>query len=366
MKKISIADPVVATFCSWLFLFVMGNIQISEYSRELELGTNYLLLSILMVTLLLIGRRKVPRIENKIKVKNAVIIIYALIFLMWFFVNVLYSGYVPLLNLIGTGDSGYLDFGLKSISGFLNAAGCGVLAAVCFAYNINKKNKILYFVIAFLIVGVFVLTYTRQNVLTSLIQISSMLYMMGKIKFKKIIVGGLVFLMIFSIAGSFRSGDIKDIAKIKKEYMWVPEPVIWLYSYSYFNVLNLENVTNSSGVPKLDGSSVATLIPSVFRAEKEDLDLLAVSNFNVKSAASDIYYDLGYLGVIGIFFIINYVVSLIYNRKKHTPYSLYCISVLWFCGAFSFFVNFWFYLPVISQLLICYPLFRLSFKSFEK
>lgn len=362
LKIISLADPAVATFGSWFFLFIMGNIEMSQYSRALEKNTNILLLSILFATSLLISKRRKPVVGVSERINNLPVLIYLTIFVVGFFVNIIFSGYVPLIKLILTGESDYLEFGLKSISGFLNAIGCGLLVlATLLLQEKGRAKKIIYYFIFIVVLSVFVLSYTRQNILTSFVQIGFVMYIIGKINLRKIVVFATAFLFLFSFAGSFRSGDIKEIAKIKEEYLWVPEPIIWLYSYSYFNVLNLENVTKSPDVPKLDGSSFSTLLPSVLRTEKEESDFLAVSNFNVKSAASDLYYDMGFWGVMFTFFILTLSAIKVYSIRSHTPYTIYCVSVLWFCGAFSFFVNFWFYLPVISQLIICYPLFKYTF-----
>lgn len=366
MKIFSIVDPVIATLLSWLFLLVIGNLELSYYSRPLQQSTNHLLISIAIVCLLFVRKRFFPRMEKNFKINILPLVFYLIVFCIGFILNSIYSGYIPLVSLIADGDSKYLDFGVKSISGFLNAMGCGIFVYSVMLLVIGDNHRCISFLSIGVVVFVFVMSFSRQNLLTSLIEALIVCYIFGKINIKKIIAVVVGSLMLFSIAGSYRSGDIKEIARVKDDYMWVPESFVWVYSYSYFNVLNLENIISAPDSPRFDGSSFANLLPSFIRGEKRESDFLAVSNFNVRSAAAELYYDIGYYGVVLFFVIVCYLTSRLYSKKKHDPYSIYCISVFWFCGAFSFFVNFWFYLPVISQLVINYPLLKMSIKNSKK
>jgi len=101
-----------------------------------------------------------------------------------------------------------------------------------------------------------------------------------------------------------------------------------------------------------NGSSLASLIPSFLRPEFEGGTNLEVVNFTISSYINPIFQDIGYYGLI-VFTgcVIAFTVSF-YKKavayKNFRAISIY--SVLAFCAFFSFFVNFWFYLPIIFQI----------------
>ncbi len=179
--------------------------------------------------------------------------------------------------------------------------------------------------------------------------------MRGKISLRKIATGLAVSGVLFSIVGNFRTGSIRQIAGIDED--WVPDPVVWLYSYSYFNIANVDNLIARSNAPYYDGSSFNRLLPSFLRPESDQENpYLLLINFNVSSYMFPIYNDIGEAGVLVLTLIAIYMTSKRYSRIDR-PSSISQVGtfcVLYFCASFSFFFNFWFFLPVIFQLFFFY------------
>ena len=61
----------------------------------------------------------------------------------------------------------------------------------------------------------------------------------------------------------------------------LPTIIVWLYAYSYFNVLNLENMITRSGAPFYDGSMWRQLLPSVLRPASVHASYLQLTSMNV-------------------------------------------------------------------------------------
>jgi hypothetical protein len=196
---------------------------------------------------------------------------------------------------------------------------------------------------------------TRQNIISLLIE-AFVVYNFTVRKFSpfRLLIFITISLLIFGMLGDFRLGkDIVEIARIKDEYSWIPSAAIWLYSYSYFNILNLDNAVELFRTPAMDLTSVSRLIPSFLRPElNEPEGILEVSSFTVGSFILPIYRDLGYWPLIILFYFFC-LLGKYYHKKIHFRNSYKTItsySVIYFCFLFSFFENFWFYLPIIFQL----------------
>ncbi len=195
---------------------------------------------------------------------------------------------------------------------------------------------------------------TRQNIISLIFEI--LIFYTFKVKpinIKKILIYLLIVISCFGFLGELRSGDIKDLVGLKAQYSWIPVSFIWIYSYGFFNLLNLDNLVHSGYFALFNGSSLASLIPSFLRPDFEGGDnVLEVVNFTISSYINPIFQDMGYYGLIIFtgcviaFTVSFYKKAVVYKNFK--TISIY--SVLAFCAFFSFFVNFWFYLPIIFQI----------------
>jgi oligosaccharide repeat unit polymerase len=340
----------------WILLFIFLNLPITTYSREIDSLT--LKLMCIPVSLSVIISTEFIRLKNGIS--KAVAVVFAknkyniLLFvgLILFMINFLASGFLPLINSIQTGNSDYFDYGVKGLNGMFYAyANALCLLSYMLYLDTNKKKYIVHVGIIMLI---FLLCLTRQNIISAVTEIFILhSFKRGLISKKKMLIYVSILLFAFGALGELRSGDIKGIMGLKEEFFWLPTAFIWVYSYGFFNLLNLDNLVTSKIFGIFDGSSTSNLIPSFFRPKFESQpDLLEVINFNISSYLNPILRDWGFSGVFIFTVIVVFLTVKSYQYAKNyssfKSIGIYC--VLLFCALFSFFINFWFYLPIIFQI----------------
>lgn len=364
--RFEILNVWVAFSAPWLMIILFSILPISEYSREINITTLQIIVIILSIGLFMLptsSRYLDYKPQKKYAVSKKVFLTFFFFYLALSILNIVLAGYVPLLNLFFTGNSGYMAFGVKGLYGFYNAFS-NALGLTAFYLWIVRRDK-LYGLVFFTVLMFFLLFMTRQNMLSLLVEAFVVYNLVArKFSFMKVAVIGIIALLCFGILGDFRTGiDVKDLARIKEEFLWLPSAVIWLYSYSYFNILNLDNVVVLYQVPMMDFSSVSSLIPSFLRPSFDGTEnVLEISSYTVGSFISPIYRDLGFSSFISFFVIFCLLTRYYYNRllARNSFEDICSYSVVYFCFLFSFFENFWFYLPIIFQLVFI-KLFRISF-----
>lgn len=346
----------------WLIILFFSLLPISDFHRLVSVDVVRLISLLLCVSLFILPGdiKSKPTIHESLLVRKSLFLAFLIFYCAFSFLNVILAGYVPLVNLITSGDSAYMNFGVKGIYGLFNAFS-NAFGLTAFYLWMKTKERIYGFVY-FLVLSVFILFVTRQNVISLIVE-SFALYIIfvKKVPFSKLFVGALLLLFLFGLFGDIRLGDsIAQKAGVIDIYQWLPSAFVWFYSYFYFNLLNLDNALQVYTNPMFDMSSVLGLLPSFFRPAIEDgVDVLEVANFTVGSFILPIYRDLGFLGVILTFSIFCVWGRIASDRvKASSDYVAVCdYAVLYFCFSFSFFENFWFYLPVIFQILF-FRLFR--------
>jgi oligosaccharide repeat unit polymerase len=361
------ADPInfaVAFVLPWTGILLFSALEISEYSREISRAAVLAVATVVAIagTVTPALRTRSSRVISISEPTRASFWILLLIYAGFCILNVALAGYIPLVNAILHGDSGYMDFGVKGIYGLFNAY-ANALGLYAFILWL-KFNRSLYKYTFFVVLLMFLIFVTRQNMISLLVECFVVYnFIIRRVAVKSMLVLSALVLIVFGYIGDLRVGqDIADIARIKEQYRWIPSSVIWLYSYCYFNILNLDNVIAISHSPVFDGSSLAQLLPSFLRPQYlDEAELLEVSSFTVNSFISPIIRDFGLPGLAALFLLFCRV-GLLYRSMVHRKSSLLGVtgySVLYFCFLFSFFVNFWFYLPVIFQLAFFWAFDRL-------
>jgi oligosaccharide repeat unit polymerase len=357
--RFDITNAWVAFAVPWFMILVFGTLGISEYSRDVSPRTITVVVSLIAIAAAFIPPVRLPvaldqggdSLANPVRFRALVGV-----FLLLAGLNIAVAGYVPLIQLLLTGDSGYMGFGIKGVYGFFNAFSNALGITAFYLWMIERKN--VYRNVFFLVIGIFLLFMTRQNIISLLVESFVVFNLIRKrVTTVQIVVMVSVTLFLFGVIGDLRVGkDITDLAKITDEYKWVPKAGIWMYAYFYFNLLNLDNAVNA-GPPYLDFSSFSQIIPSFLRPASDHAeDLLEVSQFTVGSFVTPLYRDLGIIGLWVLFFC--FCLGLEAYRKRiqgeRTFVAITSYSVMYFCFMFSFFENFFFYLPVIFQLFFLY------------
>ena len=376
LYKFDYLHPSVAYLLPWLMILIFSILPISRFARPIDFETYDVLLATVFAWLIgcagaqPASSRKSPHLMPSKQVglpmefKSNFALLFALgFFALYFFaaVNIIFSGYIPLLSLLTTGDSRYLDFGLPSVYGaflaYANAIGC-------LAYYVYLRTRRSPYLILFLSVfAVHVAFITRQNLVTLLVEAFVIRCLtIGRLSRISIIGCLALTLLGFSLLGSLRSGDAKELFGVQQEFMWVPTSIVWLYAYSYFNALNLDNTIMLSGAPFFDGFMWQTLLPSILRpSSNHELELYQeVSTAAASSYMYPVYMDIG-KGVVAWTGALGLVTSVAYHRALHYQrfVDIATYSCLFFCALLSFFVDFWLYLPVIFQLFFFW-LFHLT------
>jgi len=359
--KFDYLNPLLAYLLPWTVITLLSTVEISKYSRPVSEKTYTVLLAIeviVVVTYYLAVLSK-PLRKRKPQQRNANLGRYRVLVLFYIAMtgfNVLAAGYIPLIRGIQTGDTGYLDFGVHGIFGFYNAF-ANALGVLSF-YLYLKTGRKQFVWVCVLILAVFVLFVTRGNVISFLVE-SFVVYCLvrGRVSRRILVAGATAAVILFGVAGNLRSGSVKDIAGVKEEYRSLPDTVIWVYAYSYFNILNFDNVATNPHFPAYDGSSLFGLLPSVLRPTVAyNEQVLEVPEFNVLSYIAPVYADVGLWGAILFTAGVTWWGTWSYQHalEESSFYAITKYSVLFYCALFSFFANFWLYLPIIAQI----PLFK--------
>lgn len=360
--RLDYLHPAVAFLVPWLMILIFATIPISRYSRDLEFPTGQTLLIAMMAWLASTTLAPVvsqaegsvaepPRLELKNGFGSAVLVAY-LFLLAFAALNVAVSGFVPLLSLITTGDSGYTSFGVPSVYGaflaYANALGC----LVFYVYLCGRRRAYLLMFLS--ILALHIAFVTRQNIVTLLVEAFVIRCMTVRRTSRAVIVGITALGLVgFSFLGELRSGDIKQLIGVEPEYMWLPTASIWLYAYSYFNVLNLNNMITLSGAPLFNGVMWQSLLPSVLRgADADPYEYNEISSMTVSSYIYPVYLDVGPVGLVIFTLVFGFVTTLAYRnalrRRRFVDIATY--ACLFYCALLCFFSNFWLFLPVIFQL----------------
>jgi oligosaccharide repeat unit polymerase len=373
--KLDYLHPAVSYLVPWLTILFFSTVPISKYAHGLELPTAQVLLAVILAWLLsttgasaagprvadYTGGEK-PRLDVVSGFGTAVLMGFMFLYALAL-VNVAVSGYVPLLSQIATGDSRYDTFGVPSVYGaflaYANALGC----LAFYAYVCGRRR--IYLGLFLSVLALHFVFVSRQNMITLLAEafvIRSLTT--GRVSRKAIVIVVALGLLGFSALGQLRGADIAGTIGVTPDYMWVPESLIWLYAYSYFNVLNLNNMVVASGAPYFDGGMWQTLLPSVLRPDVDHGSFLEIQSMTVSSYIYPVYMDIGAVGVVIYTILFGLASTAVYRRalqrRRFIDSATY--ACLFVCSLLSFFSNFWLYLPVIFQLFFFWLFHILLFK----
>ena len=360
------AEHWVALCVPWLMILAFSLVPLSEFSRPVSPETYQVVMIFIGCYLIgtLCGRKNAKVRDANLSFRSVRIGGLTAGHVAFSIANVLIAGNIPLFSAIqgGQGDASYIEFGLTGVYGFYLAYS-NFLGLLAF-YNFLVTKQTRYLAVVGWIMFVLVIFITRQNVVSLLVEMFVLFMLLrGGLSTLRLLFYVICVLIGFSMIGGLRTLDIRGIARIGDEWYWVPDFVIWLYSYSYFNLLNLDNMIRNVG-PSYDGGALLQMVPNFVKnalsivVKREGY--LEVSNFTVSSAVSDLYADSGYFSIIAIPIVAGIVAQRLLHKwvKRFDVRALFSYCVLYFCGLFSFFVNFWFYLPIIFQIVFVYVFLR--------
>jgi hypothetical protein len=263
---------------------------------------------------------------------------------------------VPLIRGITEGYSYYLTWGISGLTGFYYAFGNATATLAFIAWLLLGRR--IYIFVTLTIMFCYILVVSRYTVICIGVQCFAIFIVLRR-RFSLMTVASTVavLLFIFGLAGEWRSGDIKELAQVREEYQWVPAAIVWFYSYSYFGVMNLDNAVTSPETPFYDGSAFTDILPNILRPAYEHPNFLEIPIFNVATAYSPLYIDVGLGGALMLIALIMGLSAKAFGGATQRPTlcTIGIYAVLYFAAMISFFYNAWGYLPVMFQI----PLFLL-------
>ena len=361
-------DPVLAFALPWLVVLLSTLVDLSVFSRPVGNATFSLITACVMawwgsvsVAALLnstiqssVWRQRVGlRLPRVVRPQYLLVLLVLTAFALLTVAQVAVSGFIPLIEGLRGGTTRYLAFGIPTVYGLYLALANVLAMAALYRFAVTHRSRHLSLLV--LVILLFVLFVTRQNILTVAVAGLAIWSLVRKrLPTSLITAVGVAAVLGFAAFGEFRSGDIRQIVGVRADAPPIPSALVWVYSYGYFNILNLDNVVERGGGPHFDGSSFSSLVPTVFRQPASHPRLLDRPQFTVRSYLAELHLDVGPGGAILFTIAVALLTGFAYRHALHRPTlrSTGAYGVLYFCAVFAFFTNFWFYLPVVSQLVL--------------
>lgn len=371
VKNKKIYSPTFIFNFVWLITLSLYELKLSTLQQDLSNRT-ILIFWICIITYnticVLMKHIKMPSLQKKIKLEffrknfsvEKKVKIAKWIAIIIFIIQTIYSGGLPLIWKL-TGDSKiYFDYGIPSLTG----AWYGLV--ICLgAYSCSKKgiDKYIYMMIGILILS-------RQIIMSIIIEaiFFMILNKSKKISFKKLVLVGIIVFIGFNFLGNLRSGDnaMDTVFYPKEEYKELPSSFKWIYSYMTFSISNFNNLVGmTDGGVNYGVSMLSEILPTVVMDKVNlkpnyDSNYLVLINFNVSTYLPSAYLDFGLTGI----FLVNLLIGAIgiylykkYNKKPNIKnrllYSVFLHNIV-----FLFFINMFFYLPIICQYIYIWIIFK--------
>jgi len=365
-----IFNPVIIFAAIWLFVIVLFSMRLSALLEEsIDSAWFFYLISLtpfLAGYLFAFLPRKsialdVPVLTEISETYYKRFFIYFYFWLALTVVEIIYSGGFPFLWLITGSDKIYFDYGIPTIHGLLNALELALGIIAFYFYKVDKKKMFLMITIFFVIWNI--LLVTRQVIIVLLIEIAVVYFLMSDNKLKlvrKLAIYVILGVIGFGILGDFRSGGeafVKLASPTENWPTWLPSGFLWVYIYVTTPLNNLLfNFTFPIADPHIYfPNTLSLLLPSVIRNLVFDPSVYATGGnlvteaFNVSSAFTSPYTDMGYWGIVIFSFATGVFSNVIWFVKgiKKIFFHAIIIQII----VLSIFYNMYMYLPVVFQFV---------------
>jgi oligosaccharide repeat unit polymerase len=293
-------------------------------------------------------------------------------FIFWIVCTVLEiiaSGGLPIIWVFQGSSKTYFDFGIPSVHGLLNSMLLAIGIGQFGLFALDGKKRHLW--IPGWIFLWSILAITRNMMIVLLLECALVWGLVRGIRkrfFFRAVAGAMVLVLLFGYLGDFRTGaaSFRSTAAPTADYPdWLPSGVLWVYIYLATPVGNLVN-TATNVTPKYDllfPNTGALLFPTVLRkflygdaASTSQSGELVVDALNVSTAYVGPYQDFGHLGVLAFSLLFGLIAA--YSWKQRTFRDALIYAVLGQCLVLSVFFNHLFDLPIISQIVWLWFVFR--------
>lgn len=295
-----------------------------------------------------------------------------ILFWIWFLgslLEILFSKGFPLLWVLMGMDKLYVDFGIPSFHGIMNALYLQLMTIMFYVYIKYKEKK--YLLVILLMFSWPVLMLGRGILLSAILQMGCVYIYFNRVGFLKII--KMLALLIVVICCFGFLGDLRQTANpfayiVRDEYMAffenIPTGFLWFYVYLtaglsnfFFNIdLNLFNLNF--------GYSFSNMLPSLVRGyfdldARNDLFNFVDPNLNTSTIYAGFVSDFGMLGGVFLVGLIQVFICYTYRiLKKGHPWGIMAYAVSLQICAFSIFYDMFFLLPTLFQFLVTFMFWR--------
>ncbi|SDT22733.1 oligosaccharide repeat unit polymerase [Mucilaginibacter mallensis] len=324
-----------------LFFFLIGYFGMFVFNKELSIGK---------IQLLTITEKLKKRIFK--------------FFYLWAIVSIfeiIASGGVPIVWLFTGSSKDYMDFGIHSIHGLMNALELSLGVLGYYVYRVTKEKKFLFLTFTFFLWNLIIITRQVDVVLIVEVFFVYLLLSDNKLKLlRNILISSLLFVILFGIAGDARSGadNFTQLAQPTDNWPdWLPSGFLWVYIYitTPLNNLLFSFTFTVKHYQFLFPNTLSLLFPSFIRGliygpEGGDVSgNLVTDAFNVSSAFASPYQDMGYYGIMLFSVFAGAFTNVVWWCKgiKRIFFRAIIAQIL----ILSIFFNHFFYLPVSFQFV---------------
>ncbi len=377
-------NPVTLYNVLWLGVISLYQLRLSKLQDELSIkGILLLIIPIvafnLVYYIITLVRYLVKSSYKRVSYTNKELnlffnskIIYNL-FKFWFVIEILeiiYSKGLPIIWKLTGNSKTYMDFGIPTIHGFMNALGL-VIIMLAFYYLIvinqrDTKMKIIIFIMFVL----YTCMITRQVLISAIIQIFTIyIVVTKKVNWKKFFIVSIISIIVFGILGNIRTGykEFLNVALIETNINKNFIGIYWIYMYLTMTVANINSIANmvfeNLGLYPIASSYLPSVIRNIFFYDTNKIipNYLVTQAFNVSGYYIDFYLGFKYLGVAIIGGIYGFIGSYLFNKVKNNKNNKYIIyyAVYLQIILLSFFYNHLLYLPSGFQFVVIYLIYKL-------
>lgn len=260
-------------------------------------------------------------------------------------VNVLYSGGLPLIWLV-QGDEArtYADYGLPTVSGFLNAIGHFAANAILIDFLLTGNRKRLWLIPVVVIYQI--VTVNRGGMVSVVMELLGVYLMVGKVNFSLFFKAGCALLgtlLLFGWVGDARIGErgrdalvgmMSDDGRLVFESL--PSAAWWGYLYASVGTVNLNAAVDHQQPLGYPYWSILGIFPTVIRGMIYDFSVyelkypLEMVNpvFNVFTLYSGYLADFGIVGCYAITGVLVGMASWFYRQSRNgCPWAVLAYAV---------------------------------------
>lgn len=304
--------------------------------------------------------------EESVKTRNIMNII-TVAFIVLFAFECIYAKGAPLLFKLMGQNSSHLDWAIPSLNGLLNS-----IAMTFGAYYLFKRDKKCLIYVLFAI-----LTLSRQVIISMIVEciILRFLFKNGKkIRWGRLAIFAVAGVLLFALAGNFRSGSNMMNNIFLPKYKNIPNSIMWLYSYLEFSLNNFNYLVSMTvgginhGISSLCAFLPRAITNLVAIKPAHELNYLVYNAFTVSTWYPEIYLDFGVIGVGIMSILLGLLGAYLYNKaaserttRYNMLYAIYLHNII-----FWFFTNMFLEISIFFQfilILLIFPKFKKKMKN---